>query len=127
MPDHNDAAKTLKDLLDGLIRNLDAKSREALDKYLEIEQTFVARQQEHMASFLEKQADAQRDFIRMVSSAFVSASELNNHHRATLRETQKAFADAHLQFVQRLRDTLRNPPPSAGASAPKAGSRRPRR
>jgi hypothetical protein len=125
MPDHSDATGNLTDLVDGLLRNLDAKSREALDKYLEIEQTFVARQQDHMASFLEKQAEAQRDFVRMVSSAFVSASELNNHYRATLRETQKAFTDAHLRFVQRLRDTLRNP--HAPAGPPKSGSGRPRR
>ena len=129
MPDHNDATQTLKDLIDGLLGNLDAKSREALDRYLQIEQEFVSRQQDHVTTFLDMQADAHREFVRMVSSAFASASEMHNHHRAHVREAQKAFTEAHLRFVQHMRDMLRTPPPAAApppATPPRAAKRKAR-
>ena len=107
---------SLKTILDELFDKLKTDGRDALDKFLELEQEMVGRYQDHLASLARNHEEFQRDFVRMATSAFRNSAEMQAHFRKSMIATQDTLLESHLRFVRHLRESLNKtrPPEEPG-------------
>jgi hypothetical protein len=109
MPDRDAGDSKLRGIIEELMERLDTNGREALGAYLELQEQMVGKYKDNLGALLDKHAEVQREFVRLVSTAFVDGSQLGTHYRKTVREGHDALIDAHLQFVRHVRSELSKP------------------
>jgi hypothetical protein len=122
MSDPGQDGRDLRDMIDRLLADLDAKNRDALDKFLDLEKSLVKEHQRFVFTELSNDNETLKNFARLLMASWTQVLAFQRDHRERVRDIYGALTDGHLKFIELLQSHLKKEPrPRPRGKAPKQG------
>jgi hypothetical protein len=102
----------LKEFLDAFFAEANGKSHTTLEKYVELERALLEQYQKYLADQLATNDEVLQNFTKLVMSSWLQVIAFQRENRSRFLELQSTIADAHLQFLQRISDSLATAAPA---------------
>jgi hypothetical protein len=133
MPDETDSGlpPDFKKLLDDLFKDATSKNREALKEFLDLQKVVVEDYGKYVEDELAKDNEVLKHLVGILRDQALVVIRASRTHRTNVRAIHGRLVDAHLKFIDHLKDKLDEqvgiPKPPYAAKEPARPAARPRR
>ena len=102
----------LKEFLDAFFAETHGKNHTTLEKYIELERALLEEYQKFLTDQLATNDEVLQNFTKLVMTSWLQVVAFQRENRSRFLELQSTIADAHLQFLQRISDSLSTAAPA---------------
>jgi hypothetical protein len=107
----------LKEFLDAFFAEVSGNNHTTLEKYIELERALLEQYQKYLADQLATNDEVLQNFTKLVMSSWLQVVAFQRENRTRFLALQSTIADAHLQFLQRISESVSTASPTPGASS----------
>lgn len=117
MPDRT-ASSPVRDILEELFGEFDKRTRDSLSEYLDLQRVIVEDYGKYVDEELSHDNEILKHFTRVLVEHSALAVRASRTHRTNVREMHSRLIDAHLKFIDHLKEQVTNGPAPAPAPGP---------
>jgi hypothetical protein len=106
MPTTSEQTQTVKELLESTFAEMSGKNRDAVEKYVELEKRLLEQYQKYIAEELSSNNEVLQNFTKMMMACCMQVMAFQRDNRSRFLELQRSISDAHLKFLDQVKDSL---------------------